>query len=310
MKRSLILALLVPFFSCGLLGGGGGGGGGEFTFTRGFVFVRKSDNNLYAANQSAMYTDVFRLTETGGIRQPSLSKNGTNVVFVRKTASATEILTVPSSGGTAKLVMSSTGTMSNLRTPVFSPDGMQIAFAFDTGASSAIGLINVDGSGLTTLIGGGTLSYASPSFSADGLSIFAMTGNSSSAYTQLERVNVATKQSLTVSSNLGVGAVNGITNRAVVSPDGASITFDGKGSTGASRVFVLDVATQLVHQVTDYPSEPTAQDSFPAWVASDRVSFVSDSGGEEQVYVLNASSIRTSGGLTMPSASEAWFGPN
>lgn len=310
MNRWLSVALLVPLFGCGLLGGGGGGGGGDFAFTKGFVFVRKSDNNLYAANQSAMYTDVFRLTDTGGVRQPSLSKNGANVVFIRKSGASTEIATVPSSGGTAKSVLSSTSTMSNLRTPVFSPDGMQIAFAFDTASSSAIGLINVDGSGQTTLVGGSTLAYASPSFSADGLSVFAMTGNSSSTYTQLERVNIATRQSVTVSSNLGTGALNGITNRAVVSPDGASITFDGKGSTGASRVFVIDIATQLVHQLTDYPSEPAAQDSFPSWVASDRVAFVSDSGGEEQVYVLNASSMRTSGGLTVPSASEAWFGPN
>src|SRR4051812_47441586 len=107
MRALGVWAVLVVSTGCELAGGGGGigggaggsGGGGDgFVFSGGFVFVKKADRNLYAANDSDLQT-VSRLTTGGGQRQPSLSKDGKTVVFVRQVGTDTEIATVSSSGG-------------------------------------------------------------------------------------------------------------------------------------------------------------------------------------------------------------------
>jgi hypothetical protein len=45
-------------------------------------------------------------------------------------------------------------------------------------------------------------------------------------------------------------------------------------------------------------------------VGSANLAFSSTTGGADQVYVLPADSVKTSGGLTLPKAIEPWDGPN
>ena len=292
---------------CEFLTGGGGGGGGTINFQRGFVYVRKDDRNLYIADEKS-YVDVQQLTTGGGVRQPSLSADGKVVVFIATQGTDTVVATVPARGGTLAAVFRSTATVKNLRTPVFSPDGTKIVFAYDEGASSVIGVVNADGSGFAK-VAGGTFSYASPSFLPGGTALLVAAGNPGSGYTQVERIELATGTASNISSNLGNDALQ-IQNRLVASPDGASAAFDGRISSGASRIFVMNLTTRVVTQVTDYPSEPGVVDAYPSWVASANVAFNSDTGGADQVYVLASDSVKTSGGLTLPRAIEAWYGPN
>ncbi|MBI3184513.1 MAG: PD40 domain-containing protein [Myxococcales bacterium] len=308
MRRWGAVLLTAALLGCPLLdGGGGGGGGGTVNFLRGFVYVRKDDRNLYVADQSD-YSKVARLTTTGNARHPSLSADGKRVVFVRAAGAETELMTVPASGGQPTLVLASTATWRNFKSPVFSPEGSRIAFAYDEGASSALGIVNADGSGFARLAGGGALSYGSPSFFADGTSVLAMAGNSASTFTQLERVAIATGQATNVTNNLGSEVVQ-IANRVVVSPDGTRAAFDGRLSSNAVRIFIINLSSKQVTRLTDYPSDPTAQDGFPTWIGTERVGFSSDTGGSDQVYTLPASASKTSGGLELPSAIEPWFGP-
>jgi TolB protein len=286
-------------------GGGGGGGGGSIAFTRGFTFVRKDDRNVYVADQSD-YSTVAVLTQSGNVRTPSLSKNGSRIVFVRGTGREAELATVSAQGGAVSTVLASTAQANNFKTPVFSPDGTRIAFSYDDGASSSIGLVNADGTEFRKLAGGLGLAYAMPSFTPDGAFVVAAAGGVGLALTQVERINVATGMATNITNTLGNEAL-GIAGRLVVSPDGTRAAFDGRLSTGVTRIFVLDLATRAVVKMNEYPADPNANDSFPCWVSADLLAFSSDFGGNDSVYQKAADG---SGGVTLlvPKAIEPWYG--
>lgn len=292
--------------------GGGGGIGGTVNFVQGFVFVRKDDRNLYIADKSD-YAANAKLTTSGGVRHPSLSRDGKRVVFVHGSGADSELVVVASAGGTPTVVLPAASGRKNLRTPVFSPDGSKIAYAFDDGTGSAIGVVGADGSNDSKLVptGASSLSFASPSFYPDGKNVLAIAGNNPASYDQLVKVSLDTGSVVESINNLGTEATN-IANRAVISPDGAKAAFDGQLSTSlAARIFVIDLASKKVNRLTEYPSDTGANDGFPTWVGSGQVGFSSDTGGADQVYVLSSSTpTPTSGGLQVPSAIEPWFGPN
>ncbi len=314
MNRKLKVTLLFSpmLLACPELDPGGGGGipdgGTGIDFSKGWVYVRKDDlRKVYIADSR----DVSRtapLSSHADARHPSLSADGRKVVYVRSVGSDTELWVISSSGGTPTRILSSDAAKRNLRTPVFSPDGKKIAFAYDEGAGSSIGVVNDDGSGFQRLAGGGALSYGSPSFYADGTAVLAAAGSSASGFNQIHKVPLSGSPQ-PITNDLGNEAMV-IVNRVVLSPSGTRAAFDGRLSSNAVRIFVVDLTSKQVHRVTDYPGDPNAQDGFPAWVGPDSVGFSSNTGNADQVYVLPASAQKTSGGLTLLGAVEPWFGPN
>lgn len=302
MNRVLgALGLILVLSSCEL--GGGGGGGGTILFNKGWTFVREDDRNLYIADESDTST-VSRLTTSGGVKHPSLSADGKRIAYVFTLAGESSLYVVPTAGGDPRKVT----TQPNLRTPVFSPDGSRLVFAYDEGSASVIGTVNADGSGFAKLAGSATLAYASPSFAADGKNLWVAAGNSVSSLMQLELINGTTGAPLDNISNLGA-AVGGVANRVAASVDGHRLAFDGRLSGAAVRIFVVDLTTKQVTQLTDYPGDPTVTDGFPCWHGIAKVCFSSDSGGGDQVYSLDATRVKTSGGLQLTSAVEPWYGP-
>jgi TolB protein len=298
--------LLLPLAACeGLdFGGGGGGGlGGEVDFSSGYAFIRSSDRNVYVADRRDL-SAVARLTSHGNNHHPALSRDGLSVVFVHGSGSTTELQTVPTAGGTPSAVLSSSDQRRNLRAPVFSPDGARIFFTFDRGTSSYLGRVAADGSGFQELTSG-SLSFASPSFaSADSTSVLAMAGSSISSYRYVERVDATTGSATSVAD---LGADRAVQTRLVVSPGGTKAAFDARVNGGPVRIFVADLGTDVVTQLTDYPSDPNATDAFPAWASDSEVIFSSDIGGAEQVYSIAANTVRGTGTLRVPSAQEPWF---
>ena len=214
------------------------------------------------------------------------------------------LVVVPTAGGAVSTVLTASAQVKNFKAPVFSPDGARIAFGFDDGTSTSIGLINADGTGFQKLANGG-LAQASPSFTPDGLALLVAAGNPGLGYTQIERIALATNSVTNVTNTLGIEA-QGIVNRLVLSPDGTKAAFDGRVSTGLTRIFAIDLSTKMVTQV--YAGEMGTNDTYPCWMSNTAVAFSSDSGGNDNVYQVSLPS-STSASLLVPKAIQPWFGP-
>jgi len=313
IRTTLPFALLLSLSACDLLGGGGGGGGGgagggggqTVNFSSGFTYVRKDDRNVYVADATD-YQTVGVLTSGGGVSTPSFSKDAKKIVYVHKTGVDTELLSVPVSGGTPSTVLRASANARNFRTPVFSPDGTVVVFAYDEGIVSAVGRVDATGANFAKLVGGGSLGYGSPSFSPDGTRVLLAAGSPGSAFTQLEWVDVNTAVPTPVTNTLGNEAM-GIASRVVASPDGTKAAFDAQVSSGVTRVFVIDLATKVVTKVNEYTADPTAKDSAPCWLGLSLVAYSSDSGGNDNVYQVSTAG--TGRELLLPKAVEPWYGP-
>ncbi len=310
MKRKVLLAAAVVFstmLACELPEEGGGGGIGISDFSSGFVFVRADDKNVYAADSSTGFSEVARLTQNGDNRHPSLSPNGAQVVFVHGSGAGSSLMLAALSGGAPRTVLAADAEAQRFAHPTFSPDGQRIAFTFERGGRQVLGVVNADGSGFTE-VSQGSVAHGSPSWYPDGLHVLVASGAPGMGFTGLERVNVETGAAQNVLNGLGTEAVR-IRNRVVLSKDGTRAAFDGELSSGVSRIFAVTLATRAVTRLTDYPADPTANDSFPTWSGASEVAFSSDTGGNDQVYTVSSNAVRGAGTLRLPSAIEPWFGP-
>ncbi|XXF78451.1 hypothetical protein P2318_01465 [Myxococcaceae bacterium GXIMD 01537] len=295
--------------------GGGGGGGG--VFNSGFVFVR-GDRNVYAVDQQGDPNSPTALTTGGRAQQPSVSRGGRSVVFVRKTATGAEVQTVPTvANSQASTVFSTSDTACNgctgLRSPVFSPNGAFIVFVIERGAGAAtsLGRVNTDGSGFQELTPGTTISFGAPSFYPDGQNVLAPAGSGLTQLTQLARVPVDGSSSPRFFNSTLGNEARVVVNRAVVSPDGSKVAFDGEVSTGGSRIFVATLSSagfETPVAVTEHPGESGARDTFPSWMSSSQLGFLSNAGGADNIYRIGATpGTPGAGSLVVPSAQEPAF---
>ncbi|MBN1204007.1 MAG: hypothetical protein JXB05_03675 [Myxococcaceae bacterium] len=293
--------------------GGGGGGGGGVLFTKGFAFVRENDQNVYVVDDLGDANSPKRLTTAGGASYPAVSRNGRSVVFVQQTGSTFELRTVPTDGSAQPSTVFASGgatcpNCTDFRYPTFNPAGNVIVFAFINNSSNfGLGRVNADGSGFQALTNDPATSFGAPSFYPDGQSVLAPAGSSSTQLTRLERVSLS-GGSNPVAPNLG-NEVLWALNRAAVSPDGQKVALDGQLSSGGSRIFVgpLNPFGQL-QRVTEHPGEAGAKDTFPSWMNTNQVGFLSNAGSTPNIYRVNLDAAVGPGTLLIPSAAEPSYG--
>jgi Tol biopolymer transport system component len=301
-----VLVCCLAISACELFGGGGGGGTGggtgAFSFDAGFVWVREDDRSVFAANTGGPPQVLAQVTDA---HTPSVSPDGKRVVFTRNNQS--EIATVSSSGSIPSTVISATSTQKNLKNPVYSPDGQRLAFSFEEGVTSSIGVVNVDGTNFRRVLVGTALSWHSPSFSSDGKKLLVAGGNAGLSVTQFHWLDLATGSTTQVANTLGIEAQT-IMNRAVLSPDNTKVVFDARVSSGATRIFVMDLAPpNAVKKVNEYTAEPNTNDRFPCFKSNTALVYNSDSGGNDASYEIKLDG--TGRNLILPRAVEPWFGP-
>jgi TolB protein len=293
--------------------GGGGGGGGNVLFTKGFAFVRGDDRNVYVVDDQGDANSPKRLTTTGGASHPSVSRNGRTIVFVQQTGTSFELRTVPTDGSAQPSTVLASGTgcsgCTNFRYPTFNPATNVIVFAFNRGSGNfSLGRVNADGSGFQALTNNPGVSYGASSFFPDGQSVLVPIGTNSTQLTQLERVSLTGVPS-PIANNLG-SEVLGVLNRAVVSPDGQRVALDGRRRDGSSRIFVAPLSPfSTPVRVTDHAgNDAGAQDTFPSWINTDQVGFLSDAGGGQSIYRISISGTPGPGTLLIPTAGEPSYG--
>ncbi|MGA9520180.1 MAG: hypothetical protein WBV82_01875 [Myxococcaceae bacterium] len=311
MWRAIVVATVSMIAACELMplddGGGGGvvGGNGLPSFQKGFVYIRSDNRDVYVADDADV-SEIARLTTSGSNRHPSLSNDGRRVVFIHGSGANAAIQTVPVAGGAPSTVLTADSTKSGFSRPVFSPDDETLAFTFERGGASYVGIVNADGSGFEAF-GNGAPSLFSPTFYPDGQNL--LVASTTLQATRLVKLNLATGAADVILSTLGNDAL-GIASRVVLSPSGTHAAFDGEVASGVSRIFAANLGAQTVTQLTDYTGDPDARDSFPSWNGSTEVTFSSDNGGADQVYGISPNAVRQQGSLLLPSAVEAWYGPN
>ena len=299
--------------------GGGGTAGG--VFNSGFVFVRGGDRNIYVVDDAGDPNSPTALTTGGRAQHPAVSRNGRSVVFVRKPATGgAELQTVPTVAGSLASTVFSTsdvacGNCTGFRSPVFDPTGNFIVFVIERGSSanSSLGRVNVDGSGFQQLTPDTGIPYGAPSFYPDGSAVLAPASSNFSGFNQLARVPVDGSPPLFLNGTLGPEALT-IATRAVVSPDGTQVAYDGVVGSGGSRIFVarLNNASIDSHRsLTAHPGEAGARDTFPSWIGITQIGFLSDAGGSDNIYRISAlTTTPGAGSLVVPSAMEPSYGPN
>jgi Tol biopolymer transport system component len=278
----------------------GGGGGGGTAFSRGFVFVRNDagGHNLYAVDDAGDPNFPLRLTTQGGASSPAVSRNGRLVAFIQRVGSASELRTVPTTGtGQPSTVFSSTDSRcsgcGNFRYPTFSPDGQTLVFTLDKGGYSVLARVSTDGRSFQQLTN--TYFYGPSSFMADGKSVIAARGSSINYLSDLVQVNVQTGLANPVSTGLGNAGAQSVVSRVTVSPDGTKVAFDANTSSG-SRIFLgqLDAQSKL-YGVTQVTERLGYNDTHPCWRGIAELGFLSDDGGNDNIYRVSATSVRGSG---------------
>ncbi|SEU30830.1 TolB family protein [Stigmatella erecta] len=291
--------------------GGGGGGGGSVLFSRGFVFVRE-DRNLYVVDDRGDANDPQRLTTGGGVSHPSVDRSGRLAVFVQQTSDfSSEIRTVPTAGTGAPSTVIASGdtacrTCTQFRYPTFSPDGRVIVFSFNDGSGAlSLGRVNVDGSGFQELTPNTSVSFGAPSFYPDGLSVLVPAGFNSGYLNQLKRVTLANGVIANIADNLN----NEVVNRAVVSPDGTQVVFDG-GPVSGSRIYVASLRPSfgVPSRLSDHPGEPRAQDTYPSWMSNSQIGFLSNAGNTQSIYRITVGAVAGAGTFLIPTAAEPSYG--
>jgi TolB protein len=321
--RILGLAAVAALAACepiDLTGGGGGTGGGAFS--KGFVFVRNdtAGRNVYAVDDSGDANSPLQLTQAGSAYEPAVSPTGKLVAFAYRPAGAStsEIRTVPTTGqGQASTVISNSSTScpgcTRFRNPTFSPDGNTIVFTLDKGGYSQLARIDTAGTAalqiITTPSNAIANFYGVASFYPNGQSVLATASNSStSQFDFLVQVNVTTGAAQLVTNSLG-GTAQVVTTRAVVSPDGTKVAFDGRVSSGGSQVFVANLSPSFsgATAISNHPGQTGVQDNWPSWRGNTEVGFLSDDGGNDNIYRLSIAS-SGAGTLLVPGALEPGYG--
>ncbi|MCH7802204.1 MAG: VCBS repeat-containing protein, partial [Chloroflexi bacterium] len=130
----------------------------------------------------------------------------------------------------------------------------RIAYMYDY---NQIYIMNADGSDSRLLIGG-----QAPSCTSDGAALLV---NQSGTIVKVD-------------PQTGVGESLGSGGAAVWSPDGTQIALDD-----GKHLFVMDVASRVITQITDGP----ATDSNPQWAPGPAIVFTSDRPGNSEVYIIN-----------------------
>lgn len=317
LLRIVGLAAVVGLSGCDLEGidlDGGGGGGAGGTFTSGFVFVRNgtAGRNVYAVDNAGDPNSPLQLTTQGGAYHPTVSRNGRLVAFVYRAGSVMELRTVPTTGtGQSSTVFASTSTScpgcGNFRYPTFNPSGSTLVFTLDQGGYAKLARVNADGSSFQLLTNGSPYVYGAASFYPDGQSVLAAGGYTTSQLNFLVKVGVATGSTDVISTSLG-NTAQVVVTRPVVSPDGSKVAFDGRTSSG-SQIFVAPLGQTLgsVTQVTSHTGEFGVEDTWPSWRGNTELSFLSNSGGNDNVYRISTASTGA-GTLVVPGALEPAYG--
>ncbi|HYZ16246.1 MAG TPA: hypothetical protein VE591_07575, partial [Candidatus Acidoferrum sp.] len=219
--------------------------------------------------------------------EPSVSPDHSEIAFV----SGGDIWSVPSGGGTARLLAAVDGTASR---PLFSPDGKRLAFVSSRPGAYGIYVLTLAGGTLVRLTHDDALPELD-AWSPDGAAIYFTTNQNNIAYFgDVMRVAATGGTPVRTISERFVNAM-----QAAPSPDGRTIAYVRNGFVqwwrrGHSHIdedeIVLDrLAPQHFETVTD----GTSKNRWPMWSPDGTtLYYVSDRSGSDELWANNGGRAR------------------
>jgi tricorn protease len=215
--------------------------------------------------------------------EPSVSPDHSEIAFV----SGGDVWSVPSSGGTARLLAAAGGVAHR---PLFSPDGKRLAFYSAQPGANGIYVLTLEGGTLRRLTHDDAVTDIS-GWAPDGRTIYFTSPSHNIAYfNDVMRVPVDGGTPMQALHEDYVMA-----NAAAPSPDGASIAFVRNGYTqwwrrghshmDQSEIVVAHPAAKRFETITN----GEAKDQWPMWSPDGRtLYFVSDRSGSDELWAHGA----------------------
>jgi Tol biopolymer transport system component len=280
----------------------------RLAFQRGYVYINPGDKYIYAVDLSDLETP-FALTQTAGIREFALSRDARQVVYVARLpqAQGDQLFALSVQGGAERVLVpeSALPKGSVVSSPAFSADGNQVAFSYSDGPGFSIGLVNMDGSGLRRLNPAQGI-YLSPNFrNGQVLSVVSLEGGN------MALLEVASNQGIELNRRmlpLGFPPL-APSSRLTLSPDGERVAWSATPkASGSARVFVWELNTSNVWQLTEHEGE-TAADTTPFWKDRTTVLWTVQKAGASHAFSAHFNETKTSGTLELEHAMNTVFGP-
>jgi Tol biopolymer transport system component len=210
-----------------------------------------------------------RVTDAGIPRgEPAWSPDGNKIVHLREN----HLFVMDSDGRNVQPLVP--GAMLVTAAPAWSPDGKRIAFTGTFGRSSAVFLMNLDGTEVTRITDGEGESEAK--FSRDGQRVFfeSTAPGNSDIFSAPVPVKLGRRLTFDAAQDRGPS----------LSPTGGQIAFSSD-RTGGPDIFVQDLGTGQVQNLTNN----RAGNEHPAWSPDGtRIAFDSNRTGRKQVFVMKA----------------------
>ncbi|HEX3549192.1 MAG TPA: LpqB family beta-propeller domain-containing protein [Candidatus Elarobacter sp.] len=215
--------------------------------------------------------------------EPSVSPDHSEIAFV----SGGDVWSVPSGGGTARLLAATGGNASR---PLFSPDGKRIAFVSEQPGNGGIYELTLDGGTLRRLTYGDDAPELS-AWSADGRYVYFSSSARNIAYdNDVLRVPAAGGTPMQVVHERYVNA-----EFAAPSPDGTALAYmrngfvqwwrRGHSHMDESEIVVAHPGTARYDEITT----GDAKDRWPMWSPDGRtLYFVSDRSGSDELWARDA----------------------
>ncbi|MBC5811159.1 MAG: PD40 domain-containing protein, partial [Candidatus Eremiobacteraeota bacterium] len=220
---------------------------------------------------------------TPALAEPSLSPDHAEIAFV----SGGDIWSVPSSGGTARLLAAVGGAA---KRPLFAPDGKRLAFVSTQAGSNGIYVLTLDGGALQRLTHDDQTPDLS-AWSADGRYLYFSSNSHNIAYdADVYRVPSTGGTPMKI---VAESYVNGTS--AAPSPDGYSIAYVRGGfpqwwRRGHSHMDQTElVIAQPAAKKFDTVTNGDSKDQWPMWAPDGRsLYFVSDRSGSDELWTRGA----------------------
>lgn len=218
-------------------------------------------------------TPVFEDAGNRHNLEPSFSSDGQFVAFTQCTGNLTARLVIRNQKTKAEAYVTHSGR-GGTRSPVISPDGKQVVYAFAETGPQQLWSVDTNGKNKKQITEASGVSNW-PTFTPDGKTIVYSNSRENNYEIYAMSADGSNERRLTENTIMDI--------RPAVSPDGNQVAFVST-RTGNYDVFVMNIDGSNVRQI----SSGEERDDYPTWHPNGRqIVFVSEQDGEFDLYLTD-----------------------